>query len=200
MVTFTTRKTAQHLQTAPGQVPHTPAHVGDTTGCAAPSRIEVLPNRARHTACDKRGPGAAFHGQGPSRHLPSVPKLNGKFRPAQDAALGLPIRWQEPRPEPCPCGAQDTSPAPGDSGDISIARVWWEMHRHRDVFLLGSLSMCYTNMVKIRRRLQFTREAGKEYLVRRVFLIGLCTSCFMPLLTDLMVHHLSSPLALNLVK
>lgn len=50
------------------------------------------------------------------------------------------------------------------------------------------------------KRLRLMRKAGKEYLIRRVLLIGLCTSCFMPLLTDLMVHHLSSPLALNLVK
>lgn len=40
----------------------------------------------------------------------------------------------------------------------------------------------------------------RRYLVCRVVLIGLCPSCFMPLFTDLMVHHLSSPLVLNLVK
>lgn len=81
------------------QVLHASAGSKDETGCSPLSGIRVLPDKARHPVRYVRGLGAAFQGQGLSRHLPSVPKLKGKIRPAQDSALGLLICWQNSKPD-----------------------------------------------------------------------------------------------------
>lgn len=81
------------------QVPHASAGSKDETGCLPLSGIRVLPDKARYPVRYVRGLGAAFQGQGLSRHLPSVPKLKGKIRPAQDSALGLLICWRDSKPD-----------------------------------------------------------------------------------------------------
>lgn len=115
----------------PGWVPHASAGSRDKTGRSVPNRIVVQPDKAMHTM---PGLGAAFRGQG---HLPSAAKFKGKLRPARDAASGLLIRWEDPKPDRGPCGAQDTSlqqgaadkgaanPALGDSGDVGPGQPGW---------------------------------------------------------------------------